>query len=163
MQLPEEQQLAFDLGSLPPQLIPALWSVEDIYTHANTRVFKTLKEDRRIERKSANVNARTLGDYFSMWSNTPEGGILVVGIENDGAITGLRNFSETIINEIEDCPRVYCPDAKSESRRVQVENNRGNVDYVIVFWVQYRKDKVVTRELLGMKPLLMRVSTDHII
>jgi ATP-dependent DNA helicase RecG len=138
-----EKQLAFELGKFPPPRIPALWSVEQIYEHASTRLFKMLKEDRRIERKSPKTEPRALADCFSMWANTPEGGVLVIGIENDGSIVGLRECSNQTINEIEDCPRVYCPDARFQSKRVSVENHKGLADFVIVFWVPYRKDKAV--------------------
>jgi hypothetical protein len=68
--------------------LPVL-SPDDIYQNANQDLLAKLDEDRRIERKPANTHGRKLGEYFSMWANTaPEGGLLVLGMENDGLFTG---------------------------------------------------------------------------
>ncbi|HTJ79255.1 MAG TPA: ATP-binding protein [Rariglobus sp.] len=139
-----EQQLDFNLEVVNLPQIPALWTVRDIYENANGRVLRMLNEDRRLERKAVAFNPRELGDYLSMWSNTgPDGGLVVIGIDNSGAIAGCRTASSDTINALEDCWRVYCPDARIESKRVSVENNKGFLDFVILFLVHYRKDKVV--------------------
>lgn len=67
----------------------ALMSVDEIYQRATTELLMKLQEDRRIERKPAGIHAEHLGSiYFPMWANTPEGGLIVVGIEGDGRSPG---------------------------------------------------------------------------
>lgn len=79
-----------------------------------------------------------------MWANTvPEGGILVVGMENDGAFSGCHNLSQTQLTEIEKCHNTYCPDARVESKRVRVTTPNRTESFVIVFRVRYREDKLV--------------------
>src|SRR5205085_8013588 len=39
--------------------------------------------------------------------------------------------------------RVYCPDARHESKLVPVTNSEGESDFILLIRVQYRPDKVV--------------------
>src|SRR5260221_426337 len=84
MDFPEQSQLKFTFdGPL------ALMSVQEIFEQASVSLFLKLREDRRIERKSAGIHPQQIGDYLSMWANTaPDGGVLVVGMEDDGAVSG---------------------------------------------------------------------------
>src|SRR5947209_6777262 len=80
-------QLSFDLATPLPREIK-LMSVDEIYARLESITPVDAKEDRRIERKPAGVSARALGDYFSIFSNTPpEGGIILIGVEDDGSVT----------------------------------------------------------------------------
>lgn len=102
------------------------------------------KEDSRIERKSAQYNKRELGDYFSMWANTPPyGGIILIGVENDGRISGCKGVDEGHISDLQRAGDVYCPEARYQDKRVPVRNMKGEDDYVIAVRVLYRDDKVV--------------------
>ena len=67
-----DPQLAFAFRTTPL----ALLTVDEIYATATQSLFERLHEDRRLERKPAGIHARHLGDYISMWANTPsEGGL----------------------------------------------------------------------------------------
>ena len=80
----EDKQLRLSFDGLL-----ALMPVDEIYEKVDQELLERLKEDRRIERKPEGIHARQLGDYFSMWANTiPEGGLLVVGMADDGVVTG---------------------------------------------------------------------------
>jgi ATP-dependent DNA helicase RecG len=84
------EQLSFKYKESLLQLL----SVDEIYHKADGRMLVELKEDRRIERKPAKIHARELGEYFSMWANTaPDGGIMALGVENDGAFSGCALLS----------------------------------------------------------------------
>ena len=77
-------QLKFKFSSL------ALMSVNELYANLSQELLSELAEDKRIERKPLGFHARSLGDYISMWANTPpDGGLVVIGIEDDGGCTGL--------------------------------------------------------------------------
>jgi ATP-dependent DNA helicase RecG len=85
-----------------------------------------------------------------MWANTsPNGGLVFVGIENNGSVSGCEHCTAEHINAIEDGPRIYCPDARVESKRVGVINHKGKEDYIIAFRVQWRPDKVVKNNCGG--------------
>lgn len=122
---------------------PALLTPDEIYRDASEGLLRRLNEDRRLERKPPGIHGKDLGDYIAMWANTvPDGGLIVVGMENDGAFTGCHGLSESQLNAVEKAHYKYCPEAKVTSSRVEVAANGGS-SFVILLRVQYREDKVV--------------------
>jgi ATP-dependent DNA helicase RecG len=121
----------------------ALISPDEIYQSASAYI-ELLKEDRRFERKSPRTSPRSLGEYFSMWANTvPDGGLIAIGVEDKGAISGCASLSQSELNEREQAGKTYCPDARNESKLVPATNAEGDPDFVLLIRVQYRPDKVV--------------------
>jgi ATP-dependent DNA helicase RecG len=140
------EQLSLDLPLPNPPLpeLRQLWTPDDLYGALDENVLRQFAEDRRLERKSARVDARALGDYFSMWANTaPDRGIILLGVEKDGKVSGCRKLSDSQRNDIDLVSRRYCPDAKSESKLVSCRNHQNGPDFVIAIRVYYRPDKVV--------------------
>ncbi len=128
----------------PPPKRSELLSVTEIYDMADQHLLEELKEDRRIERKPVGVHSQNLGDYFSMWANTkPDGGIIIIGQENDGTISGCIKGGQNHINELERTGDVYCPDARSDIKHVNVKLSNGQNDFVILLRIFYRDNKVV--------------------
>ena len=137
-----KDQLSLPLNAPGPRL-KQLWSPDDIYDNLDAKLIPVFAEDRRVERKSAKVEARALGDCLSMWSNTqPHGGLIFVGIEDNGTITGCAGISQKHKNTLENTAE-YCSDARVSSKLVPVINSKGKEDYIIVFRVMYRPDKLV--------------------
>ncbi|HEV2245800.1 MAG TPA: ATP-binding protein [Terriglobia bacterium] len=121
-----------------------LYSPSEIYDQLDAQMLARLGEDKRIERKPGTVQPRALDYCFSMWSNTkPDGGLIIIGQEDQGPVSGCRHVPKSHVNEIERAAVVYCPDAKYSSKQVQVVNSKGEEDYVLVFHVHYRPDRVV--------------------
>jgi len=124
--------------------VPALLSVAEIYEHLSAELLSRLREDRRIERKPAAYQPRYLADYLSMFANTkPDGGIVVLGMEDHGAVAGCSHVTMERVNELQRAGQVYCPDARYESKRVAARNKQGVADFLLVIRVFYREDKVV--------------------
>jgi ATP-dependent DNA helicase RecG len=122
----------------------ALLSPDEIYEAVDQVLLVRLGEDRRLERKPPGIHGKDLGDYFSMWANTPpEGGIIVVGMEDKGEFTGCHKLSDNQLNALEKACYTYAPDARVESKRISIIATDGLASYVIVFRVSYREDKVV--------------------
>jgi ATP-dependent DNA helicase RecG len=122
----------------------ALLTPDEIFQHLTDERLTTLQEDRRVERKPPGIHGKALGEYFSMWANTvPSGGLIVVGIEDKGGLTGCHKLSQRQINDLEKSSYAYCPDARVDSRRVPVTSSDGAQSFLIVFRVHYREDKVV--------------------
>lgn len=114
------QQATFDFDSPPLFEGSTLWTPRDIWVKLNQRVIEYLKEDRRIERKNhKSPNLDDLAKYYSAFSNTPDGGLLVYGIADNGDITGC-GFSVEQINNVERCHITHCPMAKPEFKKVSV-------------------------------------------
>jgi ATP-dependent DNA helicase RecG len=133
-------QFTFIRQSLP------LLTPEEIYALADQRLVQLLREDKRIERKPSGIQPKFLAEYFSMWANTPpDGGVIVVGIENDGrVINGCAGLPHNRLNEIESAGREFCHDAKYIHKRVPVKREDGDGDFLVVFLVFYNPKKAVT-------------------
>lgn len=122
----------------------ALMSIDEIFELADNTLLRDLEEDRRIERKPPGYHSEALGDYFSMWANTsPDGGIIVVGQHDKGSLLGCSSLSAHELNRIEKAGMEYCPDSKCRSKRVPITNANGSADFVVVFRIYYRPDRVV--------------------
>lgn len=122
----------------------SLLTIDEIYATATADLLQRLHEDRRIERKAPGAHPDAMGDYFSMWANTPpDGGLLVVGQHDKGALIGCELLSPHDLNRIEKTGMDYCPEAKYTSKRIKVTNLEGKTDFVVLFRIYYRPDRVV--------------------
>jgi ATP-dependent DNA helicase RecG len=136
MDLDGQLRLNFDRSPLE------LLKPDDIYQDAE-RFALAVAEDRRIERKPPRFDAKSMGEYFSMWANTPpDGGLLVVGVGDRGERLGFEDCAGRI-NVVEACPAIQCPDAKYISKRVPMTNEKDKPDFFILFRVFYHKTKAV--------------------
>jgi ATP-dependent DNA helicase RecG len=137
----ENGQFQFDFVK---QSLPLL-TPEEIYALADQKLVQLLREDKRIERKPSGIQAKFLAEYFSMWANTPpDGGLIVVGIENDGGIiNGCAGLHHNRLNDLESSGRQFCHDAKYISKRVPVKRDDGTGDFLVVFLVSYNSKKAV--------------------
>ena len=131
-------QLSFDFSKHS-----ALLSPDEIYHAANQPLLSKLAEDKRLERKPASIHGRELGDYFSMWSNTIDGGLIVVGMEDKGLFSGCHRLSPDQLNSIEKSAYTYCPEARFHSKRIEVRSTDAAASFVVLFRVQYHEDRVV--------------------
>src|SRR5688500_2619421 len=95
-----------------------LVTVDELWKSASQDLFAKFKEDRRIERKPAGIHAHELSEYFSMWANTIDGGLIVVGVEDDGEFSGCTR-SATRVNRLEKTAHDSCPDARVECKLVK--------------------------------------------
>lgn len=120
-------------------------SVDEIYDKMSQKLAVDIDETDRIERKSARYALRDLGDYFSMWANTaPYGGVTICGVENDGKVTGCKHLTPERVDELQRVGDTFCPDARYTSKTVSVTNAKGELDFIVVFRVLYREDKLVS-------------------
>jgi ATP-dependent DNA helicase RecG len=137
--MPEPPQTQLPLRFAPLEVL----TVEEIWANATPELLSKLREDRRIERKPAGIHAKELAEYFSMWANTVDGGLIVVGMENNGAVSGCASAGIGHINKLDTHARDHCPDARVEVRRLPATNIRGEPDYLLVFRVYHHPKRVV--------------------
>jgi ATP-dependent DNA helicase RecG len=137
-----EEQLSLGL-IFPADELKQLWTPDDIYDRLDEEAVRVFAEDRRVERKRGTVQANAMAEYLSMWSNTqPHGGLIFVGVEDDGRISGCKGLAPTHKNALEALSPL-CPDARFACKEVAVRNERGERDYVLAYRVNYRPDKLV--------------------
>lgn len=139
----EPEQLIIEF-SAPPSELWQLWTPDDIYNNAKDEVIRAFSEDNRVERKPCGMHAEQLAQWVCMYANTqPHGGIVFVGVENDGTVSGCRTLTTQEINKFEKLKN-YCADARYEFKKVSIKNdNDGQDDFVMVLRVYYRDDKLV--------------------
>jgi len=116
------------------------WSAREIWLRLDQTNVASFSEDSRFERKSAPkaTKERELAEYYSMWSNTVDGGIVVVGIADKGEIEGVaKTLSQKELNRLESFHSEHCPDAKPEFRRIPVKVN-GENDFIVSIFLPYR-------------------------
>lgn len=136
------EQLVLELRPPLPTL-PQLWTPDDIFQNCDEAIVRRFKEDSRIERKVATISQNLLAEYIAMWANTqPHGGVIFVGVANNGNVEGCKNVSEEHLNDLR-AVRSVCSDARIEVKRVAIANHKGAEDFVEVFRVYYRDDKLV--------------------
>lgn len=139
----ENQQFSLPL-SPPEQRAMQLLSAHEVFASANEQSLARLIENSVMEKKNGRIKPSVLSEYFSMWANTaPNGGILLVGVENDGTKTGLLSLSNAQISDIELSGPNLCPDARFEQKRINITNSRNQEDFVIIFYIKYSPKRVV--------------------
>lgn len=138
-----DQFSLLDLLDRPP--IEALYKPDQIYESNDPALFVRLTEDHRFDRKSGSTEGRSLAKYLSAFGNGPsvDGGVIAIGVEKDGTISGCNHLSQSQLSVAETCGHNFCPDGRSVSRRVYVKNSKGIDDFIILCRISYIDDKVV--------------------
>ena len=116
----------------------ATWAPRDLWLKLDSLNLDGFLEDKRLERKSAaNIHFDTMAEYLSMWSNSVDGGILLIGVEDSGEITGCARLAQDKLNRLESFHSQMCPDSCPETRRIPTTVN-GKPDFVVSMFVPYR-------------------------
>lgn len=155
-----DPQLELDFDGAERKSVPELWTVDEIYNDATGENLRNFYEDQRLERKSAAIHADPLATYVCMWANTPpDGGIIAVGIEDDGRITGCSQKGEHVVDVERRIRSDLVPDANFLTKKILATNEHGQSDFVVLYRVQYRDDMVV--ETNGKEAFIRRTSSRH--
>lgn len=87
------KQLSF-LELLERPTLDALIKPDQIFESEDWRFVVEQPENTRFERKSGRVRPETLAECLSAFGNGPavEGGIVAIGVENNGAVSGCNQF-----------------------------------------------------------------------
>ena len=118
-------------------------TADEIFDLASESLLKQLAEDRRLERKPANIHCKELAEYISMWANTsPDGGLVVIGM-GDGTPWGLSQQGPKRWNDLEKAHETYAPDARVDSKRVTIHDKHGRPDFVLLLRVHFSLKAVV--------------------
>jgi ATP-dependent DNA helicase RecG len=116
---------------------PSLWTPRDIWVRFTQRMVSYFVEDRRIDYKSSKrIHVDDLAAYLSYFSNTPDGGALCYGVEDNGSVLGCKSLEATVLNGIEKCHLQRCPLAKPEFKRVPVVID-GQEDFLVLVYIPY--------------------------
>jgi ATP-dependent DNA helicase RecG len=135
--------------TLEPPKILALLSPAEIFAGADQSMLETLKEDKRIERKPCGLHREQVAEYVNMWSNTPpDGGLLVMGMNDDGTWEGCSGIEQAALNRLEN-PQELCPDAPCETKRIPITRPDGSQDFAILIHVRRPFSKRIVKTVKG--------------
>ncbi len=118
-------------------------TVPEIFERIDVKIIAELDEDSRFELKGNRTRPRDIGDYCSAFSNTRDGGILVVGVSDTKELEGLMNLDATKRRDLETAPLEYTPDSLVYSKRINYTSPRGEKDYILVYCIYPANDRVV--------------------
>ena len=92
-----------------------------------------------FDRKSARIDAKTLAIHLIAFANA-DGGVIAVGVEDDGTITGIDSYAENI-NELLRAPFDFCkPSVRVETERLSCVNRDGTPDHILLIEVLQSND-----------------------
>ncbi|NVN04899.1 hypothetical protein HW509_04705 [Asaia spathodeae] len=126
--------------------LDALFKPDQIYESSDGAFITRLTEDTRFDRKSARIESNGLAICLSDFGNGPavEGGVVAVGIEKDGRVSGCKYLNEQRIHEIESAGRDRCPDGRFSTRRVNVRNSDREDDFIVLIRIYYVEGRLVS-------------------
>lgn len=108
-------------------------------------LFSTLKENQYFDRKSARKDDREIAKHISAFANAA-GGKLVVGIEDNGEVTGFRRNGARDIENFERAALATCtPTPIAHRERISVVNSSGEDDTVLVLDIEPSTSHSVAR------------------
>lgn len=137
-------QLEFEWEEVDRKAVLELWTPDEIFDCATADTLPQFREDDRVERKPSGTHTETLAIYICMWANTPpNGGVLIVGMEDNGIVSGCQSRTEELIRAENRIRRELVPDARISCKRIHAVRSGGQPDYLLLFRVHYRDDKVV--------------------
>lgn len=108
-------------------------------------LFSVLAESQYFDRKSARKDDKEIGKHISAFANAG-GGKLVIGIEDDGEISGFRRNGARDIENFERAALTTCsPSPIVHRSRVAVVNSSGEDDAILVLDIEASANRVVSR------------------
>ncbi len=112
-------------------------------------LFAKAKEGQYFDRKSARKDTKEIARHIVAFANA-SGGKLVIGIEDDGEITGFRRDKAHNIEDFKQSPLVGCvPVPAVWATEVPVVNSRGEDDVILVLEIRPSIGHVIARRSDG--------------
>ena len=111
--------------------------------------FSLEEEGQYFDRKSARKDVDDISRHISAFANA-SGGKLVIGIENDGEITGFKRSGAHDIEAFLQAPITCCdPIPIVKPVELDVTNSHGESDRILVLDIQASTDRVIARKRDG--------------
>ena len=108
-------------------------------------IFSTAKENQYFDRKSARIKPNDAARHIVAFANS-SGGKLVIGIEDNGEITGFGFDGAQNVEDYEQAHLTCCtPGPNVRSVRFPVVTSSGRKDFILVLDVESSSDRVISR------------------
>ena len=124
-------------------------SMDHPYAENNVEAFTHDPEGHYFDRKSARKDTDEIAKHLMAFANAA-GGKLVVGIEDDGTVTGFKRDGAHSIEAFEQAHvTALSPSPRVEAERLETVNDKGEDDQVLVMDVPCSENQVVRRRKDG--------------
>lgn len=111
----------------------------------DVHLFSTLKENQYFDRKSARKDDKEIAKHISAFANSA-GGKLVIGIEDDGEVTGFKRDGARDIENFERAVLTTCaPTPIVRKDRIHVVNSSGEDDLILVLDIEASTSHSIAR------------------
>lgn len=111
----------------------------------DVNLFSTLRENQYFDRKSARKDDKEIAKHISAFANSA-GGKLVIGIEDNGEVTGFKRNGARDIENFERAALTTCtPTPIVHKDRIPVVNSSGEDDFILVLDVDASTNHSVAR------------------
>lgn len=111
----------------------------------DVHLFSTLKENQYFDRKSARKDDKEIAKHISAFANSA-GGKLVIGIEDDGEVTGFKRDGARDIENFERAALTTCaPTPIVRKDRIHVVNSSGEDDLILVLDIEASTSHSIAR------------------
>ena len=111
-------------------------SLSKINSRINLDYLKNEKENLYFERKRAKISLQDLADEIEAFANS-NGGIIVVGITDDGKIEGFNIYGKNKLNECQKAVTNYLKNTpKYRIELLDIENEKGEMDNLLLFHIE---------------------------
>lgn len=108
-------------------------------------IFSTAKENQYFDRKSARIKTNDAAKHIVAFANA-SGGKLVIGIEDNGKITGFGINGAQNVEDYEQASLTCCtPAPRVHKERIPVVTATGKEDFILVIDVEASPDRVISR------------------
>lgn len=107
------------------------------------KYIKCAKENQYFDRKSARIDPKSIAKHLIAFANA-SGGILVIGVEDNGTITGFSKVGSHKIDEFKRISFDYCkttPHVKWEE--IRIINNNSEEDFIFIFHISPSTKRVI--------------------
>jgi ATP-dependent DNA helicase RecG len=129
-------------------------SLSKINSRINLNYLKNEKENLYFDRKRAKISLQDLANEIASFANS-NGGIIVVGITDDGKIEGFNIYGEDKLNECQKVVTNYLKNTPTyRMELLDIENEKGEMDNLLLFHIdpelnyiiRNNKDEVFCRQ-----------------
>lgn len=109
-------------------------------------VFSSEEESYYFDRKSARKDTAEIAKHISAFANAA-GGKLVIGVEDDGRVTGFKRNSAHEIEDFKQAAITDCvPSPSVVCKEIAVTNASGEDDLILVLDIAASTDRVIARK-----------------
>lgn len=109
-------------------------------------IFSAAKENQYFDRKSARIKPNDAARHVIAFANAA-GGKLVIGVEDDGEVTGFGMNGAQNVEDYEQIPLTCCiPTPRVHKERIPAVTSSGRSDFIFVLDVEASPDRVISRK-----------------